>query len=98
MYKKESGKQEMGFDDFFQIEPYSLEKVEKEKLLTKRLINLTELHREGCPEYQRILESISYDKDKMKSYRDLPFLPVRLFKEISLISVPQKDIVKTMTS
>ena len=34
----------------------------------------------------------------MRSYRDLPFLPVRLFKELELKSVSQEDIVKTMTS
>ena len=88
----------MEFEQILQIPPYSLEKREKEKLLTGRLVALTELHKEKCPEYKRILDSICYDLDKIKSYSDLPFLPVRLFKELSLKSVSQEEIVKTMTS
>jgi hypothetical protein len=49
-------------------------------------------------EYRRILESIGYDKTKVKSYKDLMFLPVRLFKELSLKSVDDGEVVKTMTS
>src|SRR5699024_3648978 len=78
--------------------PYSLEKEEKEKLLTERLIELTGLHQGGCHEYARILESIGFDINKISSYTDLPFLPVRLFKEMELRSVPKDEIVKTMTS
>jgi len=70
----------------------------KEKLLTERLVGLTKLHQENCPEYARILESISFDVDQVKSYKDLPFLPVRLFKELELKSVPKEEVVKTMTS
>ena len=34
----------------------------------------------------------------MVSYEDIPFIPVRLFKELSLKSVPEDMLVKTMTS
>ena len=94
----------MSFDEFLNIPPYSLDKAEKEKLLTERLTELTRLHAEKCPEYNSILRAIDFDiNDKhttqsVKTYRDLPFLPVRLFKELELRSVPSKDVVKTMTS
>ena len=88
----------MTFDEILSIPPYSLNRGEKEKLLTERLVELTKLHQEKCPEYARILESISFDADKVKSYKDLPFLPVRLFKELELRSVPKEEVVKTMTS
>lgn len=88
----------MSFDSFLQIPPYSLEREEKERLLQERLMELTEYHRANCPAYGRILSSISYSRAQAASCRDLPFLPVRLFKELSLKSVPQEDIVKTMTS
>ena len=45
-----------------------------------------------------MLEAIDFDVNKVASYKDLPFLPVRLFKEMNLRSVPQEDVVKTMTS
>ena len=88
----------MTFDEILRIPPYSLDREEKEKLLTERLVELTKLHQKKCLEYARILESISFDVDKVKSYKDLPFLPVRLFKKLNLKSVPQEDVVKTMTS
>lgn len=88
----------MSFDSFFQIPPYSLYREEKERLLLDRLLELTEHHRTNCPAYGRILDSTSYDRARVTSCGDLPFLPVRLFKELSLKSVSQEDVVKTMTS
>ena len=36
--------------------------------------------------------------DKISEITDIPFIPVRLFKEYQLLSVQRSDIVKTMTS
>lgn len=88
----------MTFDEIWNIPPYSLDRERKEKLLTERLVELTRFHRENCPEYAGILESICFETDKVRSYTDLPFLPVRLFKELELRSVPREEVVKTMTS
>ena len=88
----------MTFDEFLSIPPFSLEKKEKEHMLTERLKELTILHQENCPEYAGILESIDFDIDKIQSYTNLPFLPVRLFKELELKSVSKEEVVKTMTS
>ena len=78
--------------------PYSLSKDEKNRILTERLKELTKLHKENCEEYSRILDSISFDLEKVDNYENLPFLPVRLFKELELRSVPKEEVVKTMTS
>ncbi len=88
----------MGFDEIADIAPFSLAKEEKEKLLSHRLMELTEWHRESCPEYGRILEAMNYESGKVDSFYDLPFLPVRLFKELNLVSVGLNEITKTMTS
>lgn len=88
----------MTFDEILSISPYTLTKKEKEKLLTDRLVKLTKLHRDNCPEYRCILESINFDMEKVKKFTDLPFLPVRLFKELELKSIKSEDVVKTMTS
>ncbi len=88
----------MEYKDLLDINPYSLNKDDKEKVLSNRLKSLTELHREKCPEYGRILESIGYDSEKAGSCYDIPFLPVRLFKELSWCSVPKEDVFKVMTS
>lgn len=88
----------MTFDDILHISPYSMDKFEKEKLLTDRLVELTKHHQEKCPGYCHILDAIGFDPDSVSSYKDLPFLPVRLFKELELMSVSSDDVVKTMTS
>lgn len=88
----------MNMDEILQIPPYSLGREKKQKLLTERLTELTEFHRKNCPEYRSILESISYDREKIRACADLPFLPVRLFKQLSLKSVADSAVVKTVTS
>ena len=88
----------MTFDEILAVSPFSLDKGEKGKLMTERLTELTMLHSENCLEYKRILDAIGFEKSKVESYTDLPFLPVRLFKELELRSVPQEAVVKTMTS
>ncbi|MCH5265237.1 MAG: acyl-protein synthetase [Lachnospiraceae bacterium] len=88
----------MSFDEIVDISPYSLNASEKEKLLTKRLIGLTEHHYERCLPYRRMLNAINYNKNKVNSYEDLPFLPVSLFKELELRSVPDDEVIKTMMS
>jgi hypothetical protein len=44
------------------------------------------------------VRGIGVDVSKAASYYELPFIPVSLFKEIDLKSVPDADIIKTMTS
>ena len=51
---------------------------------------------QNCHEYAAMLNMIGYKGGV--SYKDIPFLPVRLFKELNLRSISDKDIVKTMTS
>lgn len=88
----------MTFEEILNIPPYSLDEEEKRRLLTERLSELTARHFENCPEYRKILEAIDFDITKISDYRDIPFLPVRLFKELELRSVPEDSVVKTMTS
>ncbi len=88
----------MVFDEIINIPPYSLAECEKGDLLTKRLIELTKHHYEHCPEYKNMLDATGFDLDSVKSYKDLPFLPVRLFKELDLKSVGSDEVIKTMTS
>ncbi len=88
----------MTFDDIINISPYSLNQDEKEKLLTARLSGLTSMHRAKCRAYDDILKAIGYDDSRVRSYKDIPFLPVRLFKDMDLKSVDDDQIVKTMTS
>ena len=88
----------MTFEEILNIPPFLLDEEEKRKMLTERLSELTVRHFENCPEYRKILEAIDFDVKNINDYRDIPFLPVRLFKELELRSVPEESVVKTMTS
>ena len=88
----------MTFDEIMSLSPYGSSEKEKTKVLTERLCELTRHHEEACVEYKRMLDAIDFDLDSIGSYKELPFLPVRLFKELDLKSIPKEDVVKTMTS
>ena len=88
----------MNFEKILEIPPFSLNEAEKGKLLTERLAELTKLHCDKCGKYRNMLEASGFDAEAVQSYKDIPFLPVRLFKKLELKSVSKDDIVKTMTS
>ncbi len=88
----------VNYNEIMNIAPYSLDREQKNRLLTERLKELTEYHVSNCSEYNKMLRSINYDSGEVESYYDLPFLPVRLFKELELKSVQQDEVFKTMTS
>lgn len=86
------------YNEVLNVLPYDLAKKEKGELLKRRLSELTEHHCNNCIEYGRIIKSLGYHPDTVTSYYDIPFIPVSLFKELDLLSVSKKDIIKTMTS
>ena len=86
------------FEEIAEISPFSLPQNEKVPLLTRRLTELTVFHCAHCSEYRNILRLFSCNTDNTDDYAQLPFLPVRLFKQFSLKSAPDSEIVKTLTS
>ena len=88
----------MTLEDLFQIAPYSLARDEKDRALKEILNNLTRRHYATCPEYTRVLNALNCNVDENHEISDLPFLPVRLFKQFELRSVPKGEITKTLTS
>ena len=85
-------------EDFFKLSPYELSKDEKQKLLTQELLSLTKHHKLHCKEYAAILQALNFNEDSVKTYYDLPYIPVRLFKEYDLMSIDKSQVFKTMTS
>ena len=86
------------YSEVLSREPYSLCKAEKEAFLTEILGQLSQHHYENCEAYKRICDSMGFDAYHVHSYYDIPFLPVRLFKEYDLRSIKEESIQKTMTS
>ena len=80
------------------IQPYALGKADKEKMLSPFLTMLSRHHYHACVPYRKMMDSIGFDPQKDYHYRDLMFLPVQLFRMFELHSVPDEEIVRTLTS
>ena len=88
----------MDIKEILEIAPFSLDKGYKHQLLNERLHELTHKHYSQCEAYHRMMNACGLDINNLPDYEQLPFLPVRLFKEFELRSCEKNDIVKTMTS
>ncbi len=78
--------------------PYSLSLQNKNQILGQILFNLERIHIEKCPMYKVISENWTFRIDDKNKIENLPFIPVRLFKELELLSVDKAEIRKTLTS
>jgi hypothetical protein len=78
---------------------FTLTQPERENYLRARLSALTEYHRSRSLGYARILAALGYQPGQgSESVASMPWLPVRLFKEHSLKSVPDEDVHAIVTS
>ncbi|MEM6577501.1 MAG: long-chain fatty acid--CoA ligase [Pseudomonadota bacterium] len=62
------------------------------------LIALTRHHRAACKPYADYCDTLFPDSAPPSTIADLPYLPVRAFKEFDLRSVPEEDVFKIMMS
>ena len=85
-------------DSFYELQPYELDKLEKSKLLTKELLELTAFHKAKCKNYANFLNAVGFNPDNVTSPADIPFFPVRAFKDVDLLSVQKDEVFKIMTS
>lgn len=85
-------------EKFYLSNPYDWEQKEKDYVLTEELLQLTRYHQGKCKEYADLLRALEVDLKQVNHYSQLPFFPVRLFKERELMSVEQEQIFKVMTS
>lgn len=77
---------------------YGLPQETKVQQLLPVLHALTQRHATQCKPYGDILKASGYRADAVTSLADIPFIPVRLFKEHDLVSVPQEEVFKVLTS
>lgn len=68
----------------------------KESDLLNKLLELTAHHSRNCVEYSRFLNAINWKN--ASCIEELPYIPVRIFKEIDLKSIPEVNIFRTLTS
>ncbi len=80
-----------------EVDVYGLDRQAKRSWLLEGLQALTRHHRERCAPYAAMLDALwnGGDADTLEA---LPWLPVRLFKQLDLKSVPNDQVLRTLVS
>ena len=79
-------------------EPYSYDSFNKDKLFKRNISLLTSYHYSKSEHYRNYLRGLKFNLNQKYDTHEIPFLPVRLFKEFDFLSVKKKDIFKTLYS
>ena len=79
----------MNREEYLEREPFSVSQPEKETLYREQLNELTKHHRKACRAYDDICNGLNQAG---------PYLPVSLFKDLELKSVPDEKIIRRITS
>jgi len=86
----------MMLDDLIQRPQYSLPQAKKEEVLLSELTRLCRRHRERSAEYARLTQMLF--PGSPHNLAEIPYLPVNLFKEHLLSSVPESEVFKILQS
>ena len=78
--------------------PYGVEAERKHDLMLEAMLQLTQWHAQNCTSYHHVLQTLQVKPGHFRRIQDVPYMPVRLFKEFELLSIPRDEVFKTMTS
>ncbi len=79
--------------------PFSLKQADREAELLPALVERIGHHRARSAGYASILDAIGHTAERRyTSLEELPWLPVRIFKETKLSSISEHDVFRTLTS
>ncbi len=67
------------------------------EMFGNEIVSLTKLHAQNCLPYNNILTNLNYDLENL-DFKKVPYLPVSLFKQLHLTSVPDDKIEKEYAS
>lgn len=80
-----------------EAEVYGLGRQAKREWLLDGLQSLTRHHHRSCPPYRAMLDAL-WRGGQADSLESLPWLPVRLFKQLDLKSVADDQVLRTLVS
>lgn len=85
-------------DELLDAPQFSLPRDRKNKSLLKILNDLHMLHYENSVDYRKITSGLFKNVQQVNTMEDLPFIPVSLFKNRTLKSIPDEKVYKILTS
>ncbi len=77
---------------------FNLNKINKQKKFLKSVVKLNNHHFKNCKEYKQMIINNYPNINKIDKLKDMPMIPVKLFKLINLKSIKEKDIYKIIYS
>lgn len=80
-----------------EVDVFGMDRTTKREWLLHGLRSLIKHHRSHCPEYASMLDAL-WNGGDATSLEALPWLPVRLFKQLELKSVPDDQVLRTLVS
>jgi phenylacetate-coenzyme A ligase PaaK-like adenylate-forming protein len=84
--------------DLIQGRQYAMAYEEKQNCLLPLLERQVACCRDSIPAYRKYLSEVGLHSSRYSSYADVPFLPVSVFKEFDLCTVPQNQVVRVLKS
>ena len=88
----------MMLDNLLKIDPFSIDKKEKNKIFTNQIKSLTFHHYKFCKKYKKIIKNLKFKIKNINKLEHFPMLPVRLFKKFDFKSVSENEVVKKIVS
>ena len=85
-------------EDLLAESPFRMDVSRKRALYGNALSELTRHHIAHCEAYRRMLALLGYETVPQLAMEEIPFIPVRMFKEYKLASVEDDQIARTMSS
>ena len=82
----------------FEHPPFSFSRLEKEATLLPILEDAVQHHSKNCAAYHSFLGAAGFKKSNYDSIAEVPFLPVSVFKNYALKSIPDDQVFKVLTS
>lgn len=87
----------MDYDDILQMPPFGICGEKKRNVYLSYMKKLIKYHMMHCAEYKKICAVLGKDEE-MDRLEEMPMLPVGLFKEMELKSIPEEKVFKKMMS
>lgn len=85
-------------EELYQMDPFSLDREQKKTVLVPKYRELTQFHYENCQIYRNILDCMGAQRAEIEELSDVPFIPVRLFKQYDLMSIPRETVSRVVMS
>ncbi|MDH5573747.1 MAG: acyl-protein synthetase [Gammaproteobacteria bacterium] len=88
----------MNIEELLKTPVFEFDRFKKRDVITGLLNDLTRNHVNACQPYGHILKAMQYQYEIDHQIEDIPFLPVRLFKDYEIKSISDDEVIKTLTS